>query len=408
VLTRAAEDPEEYRKTLFDPYRLEVKFACFERLTVRGIRKQLLSPGQRMRWLIFASPSMPEKYRVRLQSAVLNVRGALVLWVDSMQEFASHMEAEVHRLEVAGLPYATVRLDDDDYLAPSFFRHLSSYSEHQGQIVSFISGRHVSVSLDARSQEVVMVVGQPVVEPYNAFGMSMIGGNIYAAGNHKRVAQKYVVHLDHTPDMWWATCSPVSDTWRKKPIKPAPGLVPIRVPVRAFVNEPDEPAEEKAESKAEVHSTEAEEPSVGVGEEPSVGVGEEPSVGVGEEPSVGVGEEPSVGVGEEPSPQTSSSSIQAPAAVDEPTRKVIEHASLLSEVAAQELGSLDRRVLSLIGEGGPPPQRPRMSPVAFPADKNKRMPCASPRPQKRASGAVLPVNSLSLLGALRHTRSFRR
>ena len=227
-LARSVVSADEYRDVLFDDLRLEVKFACFERLTVPGMLAQRLGPGQRMRWLVFASMDLPQPFRLRLLAAVGRVRGGLVVWVASMAEFEEHLDAEVWRLEQAGIPFATVRLDDDDGLGATYCSVLGRYADHGGQVVSFVAGRHVRVTLQDRDTMAAFAVGRPIMEPYNAFGMAMVGGNIYRAGNHKRVAERFVVHLDHTPDMWLSACSPLSDTWRKARGMPA-GVMPTFV-----------------------------------------------------------------------------------------------------------------------------------------------------------------------------------
>jgi hypothetical protein len=214
-LARTVGDMDAYRDVLFDDLRLEVKFACFERLTVPSMASQKLTRQQRMRWLVFASPQLPEPYRLRLLAAVGKVRSALVVWVDSVEEFDSHVDAEVWRLRETGVPFATVRLDDDDGLAANYCATLAGYAHlNPGEIVSFVSGRHVGVRLIEGNTAAAFALGKVVYAPYNAFGTAMIGGNVYRAGNHRRLAERFVVHLDQTPEMWLAACSHLTDSQR--------------------------------------------------------------------------------------------------------------------------------------------------------------------------------------------------
>jgi len=214
-LARTVGDYDAYRDVLFDDLRLEVKFACFERLTVPSMASQKLMRDQRMRWLVFASPHLPEPYRLRLLAAVSTVRCGLVVWVDSVAEFDAHVDAEVWRLERTGATFATVRLDDDDGLAAHYCATLAKYaSASPGEIVSFVSGRYVGVRVVEENTAVTFALGKISQAPYNAFGTAMIGGNVYRAGNHRRLAERFVVHLDQTPEMWLAACSHLSDSQR--------------------------------------------------------------------------------------------------------------------------------------------------------------------------------------------------
>lgn len=102
-------------------------------------------------------------------------------------------------------PYATCRLDDDDdALCPEYHRLLSKYAgEPDNTIVSFFRGRTASLV-----QGVVTVSPRPFRWKWNAQGMARINGDVYAAGNHCRVALEaarthaFKVVQDETPNVY--------------------------------------------------------------------------------------------------------------------------------------------------------------------------------------------------------------
>jgi hypothetical protein len=227
VLTRTAADADAYRRALFDEKRLSVKFACFERLTLPGMLAQKPGAGNALRWLIFAGAEMPQRFRERLLRGVAGLHWVRVVWVDSLAHFRKDLGAEVEGLRASGVDFATVRLDDDDAIAARYCATLAKCGAQRHDVVCFTRGRHVQVDVAKDGRIAWFSLGGQVRVANNAFGMAMIGEDIYRAGNHNQVAKHHRVREIDAPDMWLATCSSFCDTKRQA----RPGTVGPRVAV---------------------------------------------------------------------------------------------------------------------------------------------------------------------------------
>jgi len=222
VLSRQAGDAEAYRATLYDPTRMRAKFACFEGLTVPSIRSQRLGRGITLRWNIVAGAAMPDGYRKRLERSVRGLACAHITWAGSMRDFREIVQAATQRMQTQrDRVFATVRLDDDDGLSPLYCQALARYAaafranRREPFIVSFVRGRQVQVDVEPRGNAAWFTQTGSVSHPSNAFGMAMVGGDVYAAGNHSTVRERYPIYFDETPDMWLAACNDSCDTGRR-------------------------------------------------------------------------------------------------------------------------------------------------------------------------------------------------
>lgn len=221
-ITRQHTTAESYRAALFSPRRLALKFGCFEGVTAASMRSQKVKPGDRLRWVIIASSHMPEPWRERLERVARETAAdapsrveVRLVWVDNMHGWVAARAAAVARVrEEVGAAFATVRLDDDDGLGPLFCAKLSSYGANAGEIISFPKGHTFSATLNADGATVTFRRLRDVNKPYTALGLSRISDDIYAAGNHQKLKDKFRTRLDHSADMYALCCSEACDTKR--------------------------------------------------------------------------------------------------------------------------------------------------------------------------------------------------
>jgi len=255
----AGGDPEALRAALFDSQRLEAKMRCFRTAAAPSIATQL---GENpILWLIYTSPSLPQPHSARLNeiaagaaqqrerggagsfaplgapsssSSSSSLRFASALWprsagaaaaailaaptraevvrVRSMGEFSADVAARVEAMRAAGLPFATVRLDDDDGLHPSYATKLQRYASRVGDVVTFPQGRKYTITPRPPHS---MLLGAPMCWKLIALGLARIGDNIHACGDHTKIAQRFRVHEDNAPGMYICFCGHVSDTKRE-------------------------------------------------------------------------------------------------------------------------------------------------------------------------------------------------
>jgi hypothetical protein len=193
-------DPEEYERQLFSAPRMSHKFETFQRNTLPSVVKQ--SSGN-WKWLIYTSDKLPGEYLQRLRNLVADHQNIEIIQVKGFQEFFEHDRSYAYES-----PFATVRLDDDDGLSPSFVETVQQYASRQGSIISFTEGRKVKC-IDGQ-----LIIGAKVSEKNNAQGMVGIGVRIYNCGSHTSMSTRYNVIYDTTPEMFLVDCSPFTDTKR--------------------------------------------------------------------------------------------------------------------------------------------------------------------------------------------------
>lgn len=193
-------DQKQYETRLFDKDRLNHKFDTFQNITLPSIVEQSCDDWE---WLIYTSDRMPDEYMKRLCTVVRDYTNIVLIIVKNFSEF---FEKDLsYKYDNS---FATVRIDDDDGLNKCFVEKLQQYSANIGSIVSFTEGNLVKYVKGS------VIMGKKVSEKNNAQGLAGIGVKIYSCGSHSDIDTRYHVIYDSTPEMFFLTCSPFTDTKR--------------------------------------------------------------------------------------------------------------------------------------------------------------------------------------------------
>jgi hypothetical protein len=191
---------EGYRSKLFSPLRLNHKFNVFEKITLPSILNQT---NINWEWVIYASTFLPEEYQKRLLELTSPHPKIKCKFIDSFKEFIF----EPKKCE----DYCTLRLDDDDGLAPTFLEKLQPYAEKKGVIVCHSRG--IKFTVDEKNE---IIYGKKTRNIGIAVGLCGIGINIYDCGCHGvRLKENYTLINRNDPDMYYLCCSDYCDSKRK-------------------------------------------------------------------------------------------------------------------------------------------------------------------------------------------------
>src|SRR5690606_6313426 len=183
VLTRrhrswnvSSDDLETYRKTLFDPLRLQTHRRLFERLTVPSLAAQAeRGYADRMAVHVAASSELPLLEREELQRILAPYPWASIAFVgvDDRLPFDGMRDDFLPRKVKRAAAYAQCRLDDDDALSIHFLEHLEGYTaqRYADFIVSFGSG--YALHFDAEADTILGAFDW--YRPKNSVGMAHIG-----------------------------------------------------------------------------------------------------------------------------------------------------------------------------------------------------------------------------------------
>jgi len=192
--------PMEYQRRLFDKARLNHKFDTFQNITFPSIVQQTCNDWE---WIIYTSDLMPAEYMECLRALVKDYKNIVLITVKNFSEFFEKTSSYNYKKL-----FATVRIDDDDGLSNCFVEKLRQYSKDVGSIVSFTEGRLV------RLVNGKLFIGKKFSEKNSALGLAGIEINIYNCGSHSDIDKRFNVIYDRSPDMFFLTCSPFTDTKR--------------------------------------------------------------------------------------------------------------------------------------------------------------------------------------------------
>jgi hypothetical protein len=190
----------DYTNQLFDKQRLDFKFNVFDKMTYPSIMNQSYTDYE---WLIYASSFLPVEYKTKL--ANYETDKIKIVYVDNFKQFGEHLK----NFLADKTDYVTLRLDDDDGLNRDFLKKLDTYSVNKGEIVTFPNGRFFTMENNS------VILGNQLRRPFVAIGLAAIGFNIYSAGDHNRVGDKYKIIVDESLDYYSVCCSEYCDTKRK-------------------------------------------------------------------------------------------------------------------------------------------------------------------------------------------------
>lgn len=136
---------EDYRKDLFNTQRLDLHENLFFNLTFQSIIEASKNLDADLIFLMFISTELPTEYKERLYDLSSKHEFFIIKELSSSDKTLSSIDNEVIR-NLEGVDedviYATVRLDDDDAIHPSFLESLSNFlvPAYIGNGVSFSCG----------------------------------------------------------------------------------------------------------------------------------------------------------------------------------------------------------------------------------------------------------------------------
>lgn len=185
---------------LFSKNRLDFKFFVFHNMTYNSVVSQTCT---NYKWLIYTSNNLPKVYKEKLNS--YKNKNIDIIYVNSFRE----MRINKNKILKHQTNYSTLRLDDDDGICSNFLEILNKYADQKNKIISFPDGKKYTIINDT------IVFGSRIVWPKIGLGLTAIGFDIYSAGSHTKVDQKYDVIYDYTPESYFLCCSEFCDTQRK-------------------------------------------------------------------------------------------------------------------------------------------------------------------------------------------------
>lgn len=241
-LARDAADMQRYEQQLFEPGRLAERLALYKGVTLPSLVGQTLvrdaSPAKAELVVgVLVADRLPAAHRHELEAALAETLGAVgvrfeILTVAPEREGEATHSQPVHagmgvaiddliRRNLNGdTVFASVRLDDDDALAPEFLQHVAEYLKPD------LAGMHLSFSdgLQGFVDPVTMTASdvRAVSKPKNAQGLtfinSFIGGqfaneslHVHRFLGHREVDSLTPVIVDARALGYFRTMSPSSD-----------------------------------------------------------------------------------------------------------------------------------------------------------------------------------------------------
>jgi len=188
------------KSKLFNKERLDFKFDVFDKMTYPSIQSQT---DQNFTWLIYTSKYLPETYKDRLER--YREKNILILYVENFKDMFSDVKQRLKKVD----NYISLRLDDDDGLNPQFLETLNKYNT-PGTIVSFPKG----LKFKYKNGNIIFNK-RPVYEKRVAAGLAAINFNVYDAGPHTTVHERYPVIYDMLDKAYFICASEFCDTSRK-------------------------------------------------------------------------------------------------------------------------------------------------------------------------------------------------
>lgn len=192
-------DFDVYKKKLFDKERLALKRALFERFTIPSLLGQDSKSGEEVQRhvIILVSPELPKIERSSLNSLVGDIGCIELVEILPEQTVGSKIDSLLeNRFSAGEHVIGTVRLDDDDALAPEFEDRLYPYliGDYVGKTVSFSRGYELLVD----SGTLLPLRAQHLNLPKIALGLTYVShikdgvkltdfSNVYQLGSHDNV-----------------------------------------------------------------------------------------------------------------------------------------------------------------------------------------------------------------------------
>lgn len=241
-LARDAADMQRYEEQLFEPSRLAERLAIYKGITLPSLVGQSLvkdasSAAAELVVGVLVADRLPEGHRHDLESALDETLGAAgvrfeVLTVAPEREGEAHADRVVHagmgvaiddliRRHLSGdTVFASVRLDDDDALAPDFLERVAAFLKPDlaGMHLSFSDGLQGFVDPTTMKATDVRVVSKPKNAQGLTFINAHIGGtfaneslHVHRFLGHREVDSLTPVIVDARALAYFRTMSPSSD-----------------------------------------------------------------------------------------------------------------------------------------------------------------------------------------------------
>jgi hypothetical protein len=187
------------KSELFNKDRLNFKFAVFDKITYPSIKNQT---DQNYTWLIYTSKYLPENYKDKLEK--YREKNIIIIYVENFDEMSNDINLRLEKVP----NFITSRLDDDDGLNPHFLDTLNKYNI-PGTVVSLPNG----VGFKYKNGKITFSK-RPTFEKNVSAGLSAINFNIFEAGSHTKVHEKYIVFYDMLNNAYLQCASEFCDTAR--------------------------------------------------------------------------------------------------------------------------------------------------------------------------------------------------
>lgn len=202
VISRQNKDFDILKQKLFSLERLTEKMWTLKNITYKSLVSQT---NQDYIWLIYISNQLPEKFKNEILS--IGNEKIKIIEVEDQKDFFRKLKETNF-----GENYSTVRLDDDDGLNPYFIEIINDYYTKKSdiKIISFPKGIKIK-----KENNILYAEKKEFYYKKIAIGLTMFDDNIYFAGNHVTIDEKYQVFYDEKPDMYLIYSSNICDTQRK-------------------------------------------------------------------------------------------------------------------------------------------------------------------------------------------------
>ena len=209
-LTKKNKNCSDIKKKLFDEERIKEKLLAFEKITYDSIDKQT---HKNFKWLIYISDKYPKKYLFKLKNILKSSNSISnkikLIPVKNMKDFDKKTNDELKNISKK-YNYISVRLDDDDGLAPFFLSKLTKYYDNNNHVISFPYGRKVTL----KNRKIIK--SKDIMDYKNiGLGLSAVNKNIYKLGKHTNVDKKNNIIYNVSKDSYELYCSKNTDTRRE-------------------------------------------------------------------------------------------------------------------------------------------------------------------------------------------------
>lgn len=218
----------DYRNILFSEERLNLHFYLFSNLTIPSLEKQCGINDGSVCVYIITSELLPENHKISLENLVKNKKWAKVVYINPDRKYVPHsklIKDFMDESENPYGPYAHIRLDDDDALAPMFLKKIRSYTklENVGKVISLAKGLTGFFNSDSKKFEKFHNIYYPKI----AMGLTLISErrinddvkNIFSLGNHYKIDKKAPLIIDSSIISFIRTIHHQSDTRATKTSK---------------------------------------------------------------------------------------------------------------------------------------------------------------------------------------------